>query len=308
MNSRAVLVWSLLAAFTTPSVAQEATARIELDEAPGARVDLAALAAEARSGPPKIVLARVSFLSSDPRRCPEDSGVLQISGGTLAQRRMAMLADPEGQGSFNGWRSTMSPIDDQTFQYRVALPDCRMDVAIRHQIRRDGVWTSELLGREQRPSVPLEERRTLERQRLDLERQERDKQRARFAKILGRDEKKMVDVRPGYYQEIGTTRSAFFFDGAAPKCFKASGPYQVERTGIVFSFAITKLPGFVAGRTGVPDDPNRFVIERSDPDENHSRLQFTRGDCRWELTIGQSVLRNGEWHAVPLSGQRQLRL
>jgi hypothetical protein len=217
---------------------------------------------------------------------------------------MAVLADPEGQGSFTGWRSTMSPIDDETFQHRVTLPDCRMDVAIRHQVSRDGAWTSQLIGREQRPSVPVEERRTLERQRLDLERQERDNLRASLARALGEAHaKQMMEVRPGYHQELDTKRQAFFFDGAPPKCFRAGGFYRVERAAIVFSFQITQLPDFLAGRTSVLDDLNRFVIELSDLDENRSRLHFSRGNCRWELTISQSVLQNGEWHALPLAGR-----
>jgi hypothetical protein len=280
-----------------PSAAEEPRRRIDLDDVAGARIDLDAVY---RSGSPKVVFARVSFLNSGLRRCPEDSGTLQISGGTLAQNRMAMLADPEGQGSFNGWRSTMSSIDDETFQYRVTLPDCRMDIEIRHQISRDGAWTSQLIGREQRPSVPVEERRTLERQRLDVER------------LLGEAPR----VRPGYHQELSTKRQAFFFDGAEPKCFKAEGFYRVDRTGIVFSFQITQLPelpDFLVDRVrgaGALDalnqlrrDLNRFVIERSNLDENRSRLHFTSGDCRWELTISQSVLQNGEWHALPLTGR-----
>ena len=150
----------------------------------------------------------------------------------------------------------------------------------------------------------MEERRTLERQRLDVERQDRENFRAGLR--LG----EVPRVRPGYHQELYTKREAFFFDGAPPKCFKAGGSYRVDRTGIVFSFQITQLPdSFV--RAGALVDlnqfwqfgMNRFVIERSNIDENRSRMHFTSGDCRWELTISQSVLQNGEWRALPLSGR-----
>ena len=53
-----------------------------------------------------------------------------------------------------------------------------------------------------------------------------------------------------------------------------------------------------------PFDLNRFVMERVDPDNNHGRLYFTRGDCRWEITIGKLVLREGEWVALPLASIR----
>jgi hypothetical protein len=57
--------------------------------------------------------------------------------------------------------------------------------------------------------------------------------------------------------------------------------------------------------TPLPGDLNRFVIERVDPDRDHGRLYFTRGDCRWEITIGKAVLREGEWVALPLAPIRR---
>jgi hypothetical protein len=62
------------------------------------------------------------------------------------------------------------------------------------------------------------------------------------------------------------------------------GDSHIESSGIRFSF-LTALPG----------DLNRFVIEREDPDANRGRLYFMRGDCRFELTVSQSVLRDGWW-------------
>jgi hypothetical protein len=80
------------------------------------------------------------------------------------------------------------------------------------------------------------------------------------------------------------------FDGRPKTCFDAFGDYRMERTGVRFSFF-----------TPFPIDLNRFVIERADPDASHGRLYFMRGDCRFELTISQSVLRDGEWTPVLLA-------
>jgi hypothetical protein len=82
----------------------------------------------------------------------------------------------------------------------------------------------------------------------------------------------------------------FSFDDRPQTCFEASGNYQIGRTGIIFSFL-----------TGLPGDVNRFVVERTDLDANRSRLSFTRDDCRFELTVSQSVLRHGHWVSLPLA-------
>jgi hypothetical protein len=79
-------------------------------------------------------------------------------------------------------------------------------------------------------------------------------------------------------------------------CVEALGDYQIDQKGVVFTF-FTPLPG----------DLNRFVMERVDPDSSHGRLYFTRGDCRWELTISKSVLRDDEWVALPLAPVRPKR-
>jgi hypothetical protein len=80
------------------------------------------------------------------------------------------------------------------------------------------------------------------------------------------------------------------FDDRPQACFEALGDYRIEQSGVMFSFV-----------AGLPGDLNRFTIERSDPDPNHGRIFFTRGDCRFELTINQSILQDGGWLAVPLA-------
>jgi hypothetical protein len=320
MKYRTILVCSLLGAFATASSAQlidlDAVSgspfapreRIYLGAVSGARIDLDAMPER------KVVFARVSFVGGDGSRCPEDSGQLQISGGVLGQTRMALPADPGGQGSSNGWRSTLNPVDEETYQYRVALPDCRTDVAIRHQVRLDGAWTTLPVRRELRLGVLVEERRELERQRLERVRQRaesnRESYRASLSRTLGEARaKELSDLyaarqaamaarlrKPDH--EVLTARQAFFFDDTAPTCFNGIGNYRVERTGVIFSFLVPPEVIFVPSPPGAV---NRFLIERTDLGESRSRLYFERGDCRWELTIGQSVLRDGEWFALPLA-------
>jgi hypothetical protein len=88
----------------------------------------------------------------------------------------------------------------------------------------------------------------------------------------------------------GSMRLPFAFDDRPQTCFEALGDVHIERSGIRFSF-VTALPG----------DLNRFVIERTDLDATRRRLYFTRGDCRFELTIGRSISRDGQWISVPLA-------
>jgi hypothetical protein len=91
-------------------------------------------------------------------------------------------------------------------------------------------------------------------------------------------------------QSVGTVSKNFPFDDVPQTCFEAAGDYQIGRTGIIFSFL-----------TGFPGNLNRFVIERADLDANRSRLYFMRGDCRFELTVSQSVSRDEQWVSLPLA-------
>jgi hypothetical protein len=45
----------------------------------------------------------------------------------------------------------------------------------------------------------------------------------------------------------------------------------------------------------------QLLIERGDPDPYRGRIFFARGDCRFELTISQSVLQESGELAVPLA-------
>jgi hypothetical protein len=86
--------------------------------------------------------------------------MLRISGGTLALIG-PMLSDPPPTST---WRATMQATDDETQRYRAETSTCQMDAAVRQQVRRKGSWESLLVPRLERPSVPPEERRELQRQ------------------------------------------------------------------------------------------------------------------------------------------------
>jgi hypothetical protein len=269
-----LLCWALFLPATV-SFAQEPSGRIDLDVVSGSPI-------------PTLLVARIAFVEGDSL-CPEDRGNLRISRGTLTQIRMMTLpADPRLNS--NG-RETIQPIDDETQQYRIESPNCRMSIAVRQQVRRDGSWTSLLVPRGQRPSVPLEERREIQRQVSENVLKPRE---------LTPAEKESVERFGAAFKaqhtagslsiSVGTLSIGFPFDDKPRTCFEAAGDYQIERTGITFSFL-----------TGLPGDLNRFVIERTDLDPNRARLYFMRGDCRFELTVSQSVLRDGQWVSLPLA-------
>jgi hypothetical protein len=272
MNYLALLLSSSLFAFATVSSAQEPKGHIDLDVV-------------SNSPLPTFVVVRVSFAEGGSL-CPEDRETLRISGGKLTFIRSSPT-DPRPKSD---WRATMQPTDDETLRYRIETPNCRMDIAVREQVRRDGSWAPLLVPRQNRPSVPPEERRELQRQFLENLRTPKE------STPSGKDwfdrwtaaNKEMRAWRS--FGAGGTAIWPFAFEAKPQTCFEAMGDSHIESSGIRFSF-LTALPG----------DLNRFVIERADLDADRSRLYFMRGDCRFELTVSQSVLRDGEWISVPLA-------
>jgi hypothetical protein len=274
MNHSTILFSAFLSAFVTASAAQE----------PNGRIDLAVVS---DSPFPRFVVVDVSF-AQDDSQCPEDRGTLQISRGTLA----LMRSTPPDPRPTLEWSATIQPTDDETQQYRIRTSACQMDISVRQQIHHEGSWESLLVPRQQRPSLPPDERRELQRQFMEN---------LRTPKEPTPSGREMVDRYTAASKEIrawgngsgafaGSIRLRFGFDDMPQACFEALGDYHIERFGIRFSF-VTALPG----------DLNRFVIERTDLDADRRRLYFTRGDCRFELTISRSISRDGQWISVPLA-------
>jgi hypothetical protein len=250
---------------------------------PGGHIDLGVV-----SGSPilRMVTVRVGFAESG-RDCPEDQEGLRILNATLFQIATHLPTDPPRTSP---WQATWHPSDDETQFYRIWTPTCRTDITVREQARRDGSWTSLLVPKGMRPSTSHEES-------VEIQRRFMESVRAHMQTPEAREEQERFEAADEAVRSAGSLKPAggvgifpFGFDNRPQACFEAVGDYRIEQTGVTFFFM-----------TGLPGDLNRFTIERSDPDPDRGRIFFTRGDCRFELTISQSVLQNDAWLAVPLA-------
>jgi hypothetical protein len=183
-----------------------------------------------------------------------------------------------------------------------------MDITVRQQVLRDGAWTALLVPKVKRPSLPWRERMELQQQlsnQLRLELQTRVPANPTPTDQGATTMRRALDATTlqGILGTRGTGTLSYAagyglrydFDEGPQSCIEALGEYRVEPNGFALSF-VTPLPG----------DLNMFVLERTDLDANRSRLHLTRGDCRWELTIGQSLRpqRDTRWVALPLAPLR----
>jgi hypothetical protein len=270
MKHRTIVFSGLLSVFVTASAAQEPSDRINLDVISNSPIST-------------IVVARISFAERDSK-CPDDHQTLRISEGRLAW----VKSSTESRPPTRHWRATIMPLDDDTQAYRIESQDCRMDIAVREQVQRDGSWVSLLVPKQQRPSLPPEERRELQRQFMEnLRAPEESMPSSRD--WVDRWKAATKEMR-AWSSPAGTVRWAFAFEDKPQTCFEAVGDLYIESSAIRFLFL-----------TGLPGDLNRFVIERTNLGANRQRLYFSRGDCRFELTASQSILRDGAWVSVPLA-------
>lgn len=273
-----ILFAAILATLCKPAFAEDVSGRIDLDVA-------APLA--------PVVSVGVDFTTTNVV-CPEDVGILRISAAGIRQHRPLRLVRPASPGPTTtifkfagGWTR---PIDDETYLLRITLPDCRFDIAIRQQILRDGAWISLLVPERLRPSFSAEERKELQRQFMER------------AKVLAKSRSPEASARFKVAREAirslgalaqgsgGLASIGAAFEEAPPTCFEAVADYLIDQHGIAFIFA-----------TGLPGGINRFVIERTDIDDDRSQFHFTHGDCRFELTIAKAVRHDGRWLAVPVA-------
>jgi hypothetical protein len=240
------------------------------------RIDLDAIAPVHR-----VVMARLVFSKTAAVSCPQDFGILRISPAGIWHHRPLLPGRP---AVASGFISNLP--NDETHLFRVATPDCRFDIAVRQQILQDDNWVSLLVTKRRRPSLSADERRELDRQFLA---QLKDRAKSRTPEESARLRKAAEALN-----SIGSlmqgalmlgTRGAF--DDAPATCFEAIGSYVIDPEGVTFLFA-----------TGLPGDLNRFVIDRTDIDDERSRLHLTQGDCRFELTISKSARSDGRWQAV----------
>jgi hypothetical protein len=274
MNLRAIMTISLSGLLCVFVIDRVEVLRPSAAHEPSNRIDLEVVSNSPAS---TIVIARVSF-AEDDGECAEDHHVLRISGGRLAWIRSSAEFTPSTRHGV----ITMGPIDDDTEAYRIESQDCRMNLAVREQVHRDGSWVSLLVPKPDRPSLPLSLEERMELRRQFMENASKSAPRDR----IDRWRAAMKEMQE-WTSFVGTVHTSFAFEDQPQTCFEAVGDLYFERSAIRFQFV-----------TGLPGDLNRFTIDR---DANDGRLYFSRGECRFEFTATKSVSRNGEWISVQLA-------
>ena len=169
-------------------------------------------------------------------------------------------------------------LDDQTYRHRVTADSCRVDVDIAEEVRHNGAWASLALPPAHRPSLSAQQRGEAAQRYLDSHPDPVPL--AQFGRYL--DAGKATKIMGA---GLASMRQSLGFEGA-PACFDALGDYLIDQRGVAFWF-VTDLPG----------ELNRFVLERADIDDVHSRLHLTKDDCRFVFTISAAVLAGDEWVA-----------
>jgi hypothetical protein len=268
MDCRIIIAGGLLLALCGAASAQRANDRIDLD----------AIATAPRiAGLPSVrpAAAHVAFAENEAA-CLERHGNLQISGGALRLHQLLIGKLPPPR--------SIKPIDDEGYQYEIATKDCRIQLDVRLQLRRDRSWTSLSLPWASRPSIPLAERNAATRRLL-----EQGRERAKSTPPAGDRPPSQPPVKTVLGDELGQVSEAFFFEDAPKTCFEAVGTYALGRDGATFSFM-----------AGLPGDINRFAIERADVDSYRGRLYFVREDCRYEITIRKWIWYHFDWAPVRL--------
>jgi hypothetical protein len=224
------------------------------------------------------------FAGRNPK-CPEDRSAIAVSKGVL---RIFSLRFPRSDQPVFRSSIKVDPIDDITYRYQFAKAACRTDIDIRDQVRVGEQWQSLLVREDRRPSLPPHTRQEAAEKRMaDL---------LRRAETEAR-ENPMSDLDivgtiggTGPRRWTGTmTGLVFPFDEAPQPCMDVLGEYRIASNGFAMSF-FAPLPG----------ELNKFVLEGLDLDQSHARIYLTKDDCRFEFTISQSVMHDGQWTALPL--------
>jgi hypothetical protein len=245
---------------------------------PSGRVDLDLMASIPGS---QLVVSGVAFTKT-AATCPREFGTLRFrrDGGIDYLKALGVLSTAEG-------RSGTTALDDETYRHRIATETCRIDMDIALQVRQDNDWISVRLPEMLRP-------RLSEGERDEAVRRYRESYRGRQGLVplaqLDRYKDALAarSAMGSLRQGVGGTMSQGLTFEGAQTCFDGFGDYLVDRHRVTFQF-VTNLPG----------ELNRFVMERVDLDDDHSRLYLAHDDCRFELTISAAVLARDQW--VPRS-------
>jgi len=268
MNRRIVIAGVLLLALPSAVAAQQVSGRIDLDV-----IARAPRIAGLPSARPAAV--HIAFAESDVA-CPERHGTLQMSGGEL---RLHQFFTRSYWSASSLRPRNVKPIDDEAYQYEIATKDCRIQLDVRLQIRRDGAWTSLSLPWQSLPSIPPAEKRAALNRLLEQAREKAKSRPPANNRVIG-----PPPVKTMLGEELGGLNQGFFFENAPKPCIEGVGTFLLDRDGATFSFM-----------AGLPGDINRFAIERADVDPYRGRLYFVQGDCRYEITVGMWFWYHFDW-------------
>jgi hypothetical protein len=215
--------------------------------------------------------------------CLEARWTMTVSNGLLYIRHLNL--PPIEQPTYH---IKTDPIDDLTYRLQYVRPTCHVDIDIRQQVWSDGGWKSLLVMEERRPSLSEEDRLQAARRRLgDLALAPKQ------AKPLTQADVDKINemLRPkGPPRWMASTMSIGFpFDAAPQSCMEVMGEYRITKN----SFALALF-------APLPGELNRVVMDGADLDEAHARIYLTHDDCRFEFTISQSVIRDGQSIPLPL--------
>jgi hypothetical protein len=176
---------------------------------------------------------------------------------------------------------------------------CVLDITLRAQLYRDGDWTPLLVPRWMRPSLPPEQRLTLE------ERRGWEELRSKLAQRQQGGASPPTAVRPSadwlqgpgdhlrkirIRRQTGGFGSFFNFDGMPEHCLDVIGDVRVDQRGIVFEFP-----------TNVPDDINHFSSDLRRFDDFRGQLVLMRNGCRVEITVGKAMRRDDRWLRIAIA-------
>jgi hypothetical protein len=216
--------------------------------------------------------------------CPEERWTMTVSKGVLDIHHLNL---PPFEPSTTGSTSIkFDPSDDRTYRLQYARPGCRVDIDLRQQVRADGEWKSLLVVEERRPSLSKEAQQDAVRRRLGDLAQPKDAKPMTQADLDSINE--MLRSKPPRWG-ASTMNLGFPFDAAPASCMEVIGEYRITRNS--FGLALfAPLPG----------ELNKVVMDGTDLDAAHARIYLTREDCRFEFTISQSAVRDGQSVPIPL--------
>jgi hypothetical protein len=254
-------------------------ARHGLAEQPSVRIDLSV---------PRHVpsFVAIPFVFEDGNLdCPDDRRTVAVTNGMLKIYRLNLPPiEPSAFPTNFPTKTTFDPIDDSTYRLELIRSQCRVDIDIRQQVRVAGEWKSLLVIEERRPSLSEEARKEAVRKRLGDWPAPRMATPETIAEINN-----MLRGKGPRRWGPSTLSFGFPFDDAPKSCMDVFGEYQITKVSFAMAF-FTPLPG----------ELNKFVMEGSDLDSTHAGVVLTKDDCRFEFTVSQSVMHNGQWIALPL--------